>query len=113
MMLTLGRGVGTLYGLLLADLAGLEFGEQNNAWRWFTIGGGLGVTVASMTPYFLRKVWPAAPTSGIAGHGIKIAGVLVSSYVVTKFLKQKDIGAAMLGGGLGFVVYHLKELLGL
>lgn len=42
MMLTLGRGVGTLYGLLLADLAGLEFGEQDNPRRWFTIGGGLG-----------------------------------------------------------------------
>ncbi|MCH7940140.1 MAG: hypothetical protein IID13_10400 [Candidatus Marinimicrobia bacterium] len=41
MMLTLGRGGGALYGLLLADLAGLEFGEQDNAWRWVTIGGGL------------------------------------------------------------------------
>lgn len=73
------------------------------------IGGGLGVGIAYATPWALQKVWPGAPRTGWPLHLIKAGGVVVSSFVVDRFLKQRAMAASMLAGGLGVVAFGLVK----
>ncbi|MEE9162024.1 MAG: hypothetical protein V3U35_03545 [Candidatus Neomarinimicrobiota bacterium] len=44
-MLTVGRGTGAFYGLILADLLGSDFSEDAMGWRWLIGAGAVGGVV--------------------------------------------------------------------
>lgn len=66
-----------------------------------------GVIASRVGPGLVAKVWPSVPTSGIAGHAVRL-GVIITAGYVTKFVtKSSQRAALVVTGGIAAVLYDL------
>lgn len=66
-----------------------------------------GVLAAKLGPSLIAKVWPAVPRVGMAGHGIRLATILLVGFGVRTFWKSNQRAAQVVAGGIGIVLYDL------
>ena len=104
-LLSLGRWGGALYGIMIADILDLDFGEQDMAWRWTRMGGAVGGMVGmdkwiegynySFGQGFLMSL------GALAGVGFSIGVGVILEVDDLKFYEITGMMAAL--GGMALV----------
>jgi len=80
-------------------MAGIDI--QSAAW---VAGGMIG---ANLIPGLIAKVWPAIPRAGIAGHAVKVGGVIVMGFLARMLTKSPARSNQLVAGGLALVLYDV------
>jgi hypothetical protein len=73
------------------------------------ISVGTGIVAAHVAPGLLRKVWPGAPSAGLAGTAVRIGSVVLIATGVRMVTKQNAFAAGIIAGGVGYELYRLTD----
>ena len=73
------------------------------------ISVGTGIVAAHVAPGLLRKVWPGAPSTGLAGTAVRIGSVVLIATGVRMVTKQNAFAAGIVAGGVGYELYRLAD----
>lgn len=70
---------------------------------------GTGIVAAHVAPGLLRKVWPGAPSTGLAGTAVRIGSVVLIATGVRMVTKKNAFAAGIIAGGVGYELYRLAD----
>lgn len=73
------------------------------------ISVGTGIVAAHVAPGLLRKVWPGAPSTGLAGTAVRIGSVVLVATGVRMITRKNAFAAGIIAGGVGYELYRLAD----
>jgi hypothetical protein len=75
----------------------------------FAASAAGGIVLGKAAPGLIAKVWPGVPVDGIGGKAVRIGAVLLSTYVVKKFLKMPKVASGLITGEIAYEIFQLAN----